>query len=122
MDYEVFVISRIKEAHDRGAGSREAVVHGLSRSGRIVSAAAMLLAISLFAFGTSGVSFIQMFGLGTGLAVLLDATLVRGVLLPAGMRALGRYAWWAPGPLRRLHNRIGVTETDTPATPERLPV
>jgi RND superfamily putative drug exporter len=114
MDYEVFVISRIKEAHDRGAGPREAVVQGLSRSGRIVSAAAVLLSISLFAFGTSGVSFIQMFGLGTGLAVLLDATLVRGVLLPAGMCLLGRHAWWAPAPLRRLHDRIGLTEAEAP--------
>ncbi|MDQ0381754.1 MMPL family transporter [Amycolatopsis thermophila] len=110
MDYEVFVVSRIKEAHDRGLDPREAVVHGLSRTGRIVSAAALLLAISVFAFGTSGVSFIQMFGLGTGLAILIDATLVRGVLLPAGMRLLGRYAWWAPKPLRRLHDRVGVAE------------
>jgi RND superfamily putative drug exporter len=115
MDYEVFVISRIKEAHDAGAGPREAVVHGLSRSGRIISAAAVLLSISLFAFGTSGVSFIQMFGIGTGLAVLLDATLVRGVLLPAGMRLLGRHAWWAPAPLRRLHDRVGLAEATVPA-------
>ena len=117
MDYEVFVVSRIKEAHDHGLGVREAVVHGLSRTGRIVSAAAVLLAVSVFAFGTSGVSFIQMFGLGTGLAILIDATLVRGVLLPASMRLLGRYAWWAPKPLRRLHDRVGVTETaKEPAT------
>jgi RND superfamily putative drug exporter len=122
MDYEVFVISRIKEAHDHGAGAGEAVVHGLSHSGRIVSAAAMLLSISLFAFGTSGVSFIQMFGLGTGLAVLLDATLVRGVLLPAGMRLLGRRAWWAPGPLRRLHDRVGLTEAETVPAREDQPV
>ena len=121
MDYELFVISRIKEAHDRGAGPREAVIEGLSHSGRIVSAAAVLLSISLFAFGTSGVSFIQMFGLGTGLAVLLDATLVRGVLLPAGMRALGRNAWWAPGPLRRFHDRFGVRES-APEPLEKLPV
>ncbi|TNC25441.1 MMPL family transporter [Amycolatopsis alkalitolerans] len=117
MDYEVFVISRIKEAHDAGAGPREAVIQGLSRSGRIVSAAAALLAVSLFAFGTSGVSFIQMFGIGTGLAVLLDATLVRGVLLPAGMRLLGRHAWWAPAPLRRLHSRVGLSEAETPRVP-----
>jgi putative drug exporter of the RND superfamily len=122
MDYEVFVISRIKEAHDHGAGAGEAVVHGLSHSGRIVSAAAVLLSISLFAFGTSGVSFIQMFGLGTGLAVLLDATLVRGVLLPAGMRLLGRRAWWAPGPLRRLHDRVGLTEAETVPAREDQPV
>ncbi|KAA9163633.1 MMPL family transporter [Amycolatopsis acidicola] len=120
MDYEVFVISRIKEARDHGASLRDAVVDGLSHSGRIVSAAAALLAISLFAFGTSGVSFIQMFGLGTGLAVLLDATLVRGILLPAGMRALGRFAWWSPGPLRRFHDRFGVTES-APAPREKQP-
>ena len=130
MDYEVFVISRIKEAHDRGAGPREAVIDGLSHSGRIVSAAALLLAISLFALGTSGVSFIQMLGLGTGLAVLLDATLVRGILLPAGMRALGRWAWWSPAPLRRFHTRYGLSEAEAPQPPltgkvaetrERLP-
>ena len=121
MDYEVFVISRIKEARDRGAGPREAVIDGLSHSGRIVSAAAVLLSISLFAFGTSGVGFIQMFGLGTGLAVLLDATLARGILLPAGMRVLGRRAWWAPGPLRRFHNRFGVSETVVEPR-EKLPV
>ncbi|NKQ52551.1 MMPL family transporter [Amycolatopsis sp. K13G38] len=121
MDYEVFVISRVKEARDRGATPREAVIDGLSHSGRIVSAAAVLLAISLFAFGTSGVSFIQMFGLGTGLAVLMDATLVRGILLPAGMRALGRYAWWSPAPLRRLHARYGISETAVETT-EKLPV
>ena len=114
MDYEVFVISRVKEAHDRGAGPRDAVVDGLSHSGRIVSAAAILLSISLFAFGTSRVSFIQMFGLGTGLAVLLDTTVVRGILLPAGMRALGRLAWWAPHPLRRFHSGFGLSETETP--------
>ncbi|HET6502362.1 MAG TPA: MMPL family transporter [Amycolatopsis sp.] len=118
MDYEVFVISRIKEAHDHGLPPREAVVHGLSRTGRIVSAAAALLAVSVFAVATSGVSFVQMFGLGTGLAILLDATLVRGILLPAGMRLLGHRAWWSPAPLRRLHDRVGISETP----PEPVPV
>ncbi len=110
MDYEVFLISRIKEMHDSGASTPVAVTHGLARTGRIVSTAAALLAVSFFAFGTSKVSFIQFFGLGSGLAILIDATLIRGVLVPASMRAFGEYSWWAPGPLRRLHARIGISE------------
>jgi putative drug exporter of the RND superfamily len=110
MDYEVFVMSRIKEKHDQGAGLRDAVVDGLSHTGRLVSTAAVLLAVSLLAFGTSGVSFVQLFGIGSGLAILIDATLIRGILVPAGMRLLGNAAWWAPKPLRRLHDRIGLTE------------
>ena len=89
MDYEVFVLSRIKEAHDQGAGLEEAVAGGLARSGRIVSTAAALIAVSFLAFVSSEVSFMQFFGLGTALAILIDATLVRGVLVPAGMRLLG---------------------------------
>ncbi len=110
MDYEVFLISRIKELHDGGASTPVAVTHGLARTGRIVSTAAALLAVSFFAFGTSKVSFIQFFGLGSGLAILIDATLIRGVLVPASMRAFGEHSWWAPGPLRRLHARIGISE------------
>jgi putative drug exporter of the RND superfamily len=114
MDYEVFLISRIKELHDGGASTPEAVTEGLARTGRIVSTAAALLAVSFFAFGTSKVSFIQFFGLGSGLAILLDATLVRGVLVPASMRAFGERSWWAPGFLRRLHNRIGISDHTVP--------
>jgi RND superfamily putative drug exporter len=110
MDYEVFVLGRVKEMHDLGHESREAVVHGLSRTGRIVTTAAALISISFFAFLVSDVAFIQLFGLGTGLAILVDATLVRGVLLPASMRFLGDAAWWAPSPLRALHRRIGLRE------------
>ncbi len=110
MDYEVFVLGRVKEMRDLGHGPREAVVQGLSRTGRIVTTAAALIAISFFAFLVSDVSFIQFFGLGTGLAILVDATLVRGVLLPASMRLLGAAAWWAPPPLQRLHRRIGLSE------------
>jgi RND superfamily putative drug exporter len=123
IDYEVFVLSRIKETHDRGADLREAVSYGLSRTGRIVSTAAALIAVSMFAFATSGVSFVQLFGLGTGLAILIDATLIRGILVPVGMRLLGSAAWWAPEPLRRLHERVGLRETPTSAAePERVPV
>jgi RND superfamily putative drug exporter len=110
MDYEVFVLSRIKEGHDHGLDRRAAVVDGLSHTGRIVSTAAVLIAVNFFAFGTGGVSFLQMFGIGAGLAIMIDATLIRGVLVPAGMRLLGRAAWWAPKPLRRLHDRIGLSE------------
>jgi len=110
MDYELFVISRIKERHDAGVPNADAVTGGLARTGRIVSTLAALLAVGFFAFGTSHVSFIQLFGLGTGLAILIDATLVRGVLVPAFMRAFGERSWYAPTPLRRIHNRIGVNE------------
>ena len=110
MDYELFVISRIKELHDAGLANAEAVTGGLARTGRIVSTLAALLAVSFFAFGTSHVSFIQFFGLGTGLAILIDATLVRGVLVPAFMRAFGERSWYAPPLLRRVHTRIGISE------------
>jgi len=111
MDYEMFVISRIKELHDAGEANAHAVTAGLARTGRIVSTLAALLSVGFFAFGTSHVSFIQLFGFGTGLAILIDATLVRGVLVPAFMRAFGERSWYAPAPLRRIHNRIGVSET-----------
>jgi RND superfamily putative drug exporter len=112
MDYEVFLMSRIKELHDSGLSNADAVIGGLARTGRIVSTAAALLAVSFFAFATSHVSFIQLFGLGTGMAILIDATLVRGVLVPAFMRAFGENSWYAPPVLRRLHNRFGVNEGD----------
>jgi RND superfamily putative drug exporter len=106
MDYEVFLISRIKELHDGEADTVTAVTQGLARTGRIVSTAAGLLAVSFFVFGTSTVNFLQMFGLGAGLAVLIDATLVRGVLVPATMRLLGPAAWYSPAVLGRLHGRV----------------
>lgn len=124
MDYEVFVTSRIKELHDAGVSGREAVTGGLSRTGRIVTMAAGLLAVSFFAFGTGNVSFLQMFGLGSGLAILIDAVAVRGVLVPAAMRLLGRAAWYAPGPLRRLHEKAGLRESDADGSvrdEERVP-
>jgi len=110
MDYEVFVMSRIKELRDRGEPAEVAVPNGLARTGRIVSTAAGLLAVSFFAFATGTVSFLQMFGIGCGLAILIDATLVRGILVPAAMRVLGRAAWYAPSPLRRLRARVALAE------------
>ncbi|NEA85301.1 MMPL family transporter [Streptomyces sp. SID7958] len=111
MDYEVFVTSRIKELHDLGESNETAVVDGLGHTGRIVSAAAALLAVSFFAFGTAEISFMQLFGLGSGLAILIDAIAVRGVLVPAAMRLLGDSAWYAPGFLRRVHSRFGLSES-----------
>jgi len=110
MDYEVIVISRIKELRDSGRDNRAAVTEGLTRSGRIVTTAAALVAVTFFANGTATVSFLQLFGIGAGFAVLIDATLVRAVLVPACQRILGRAAWYAPAPLRRLQTRIGLAE------------
>ncbi|MFD7969266.1 MMPL family transporter [Streptomyces clavifer] len=118
MDYEVFVTSRIKELHELGQDNESAVVDGLGHTGRIVSAAAALLAVSFFAFGTAQISFMQLFGLGSGLAILIDAIAVRGVLVPAAMRLLGRSAWYAPGPLRRFHARFGLSENGPAPAPE----
>ncbi|WP_433826620.1 MMPL family transporter [Actinoplanes sp. CA-015351] len=110
MDYEVFVLSRILERHRQGADLRTAVVEGLSHSGRVISAAAAILSVSFLAMLVSGVSFIQFFGLCSALAIILDALLVRPVLVPAFMRLLGRWNWWAPKPLRALHARMGLRE------------
>ena len=119
MDYEVFLLSRIKEEHDRGAGTVESVARGLERTGRIVTAAAALLAIVFLAFATSGITFIKLFGLGLTLAVLMDATLIRAALVPAFMRLAGEANWWAPRPLRRLHDRFGFSESaELPDDPE----
>jgi RND superfamily putative drug exporter len=111
MDYEVFLLSRIKEEHDRGAPNEAAVARGLERTGRIVTAAALLIAMVFTAFATSEVSFIKLFGVGLTLAVLMDAFVIRGTLVPAFMRLAGEANWWAPRWMRRLHDRIGFSET-----------
>jgi putative drug exporter of the RND superfamily len=128
MDYEVMLLSRIKEEHDNGSDSVRSVAVGLERTGRIVTAAAVLIAVVMIAFATSRVSFIKLFGVGLTLAVLTDAFLIRGTLVPAFMRLAGDWNWWAPGPLRRFHDRWGVSEhvdlddeddADAPPSPER---
>jgi RND superfamily putative drug exporter len=111
-DYGVFLLSRIKEARDSGVPDREAVAVGLERTGRIVTAAALLFCVAIGAFATSRIIFIKEVGVGTALAVLIDATLVRALLVPSLMELLGRWNWWAPGPLRRLHARFGLGEGD----------
>lgn len=119
-DYAVFLLTRIKEARDNGAGEREAVAIGLQRTGRIVTAAAVLFAIALGSFATSQIIFIKELGVGTALAVLIDATIVRAMLVPSLMALLGRRNWWAPAPLRRFHDRFGISEHD-PAEAPRHP-
>ena len=110
MDYEVFLLSRIKEEHDAGKDTTESVALGLQRSGRIITAAALLLAIVFATFITAGVTSIKMLGLGVAFAILLDATVVRGLLVPAFMRIAGKWNWWAPRPLRALHTRFGLSD------------
>jgi uncharacterized membrane protein YdfJ with MMPL/SSD domain len=109
-DYGVFLFARIKEAHDDGLPTREAVAHGLERTGRLVTAAALLFCVAIGAFVTSHIFFIKELGFGAALAVAIDATVVRALLVPALMGRLGERTWWAPRPLRRLHARIGLRE------------
>jgi RND superfamily putative drug exporter len=104
-DYGVFLLARIKEAHDRGIPDDQAIAIGLERTGRIVTAAAMLFAVAIGAFVTSKLAFIKELGLGSALAVLIDASVVRALLVPSLMALLGRWNWWAPSPLRRLYGR-----------------
>ena len=109
-DYGVFLFSRIKEIHDAGVPTRDAIARGLERTGRLITAAALLFCVAVGAFVTSHIFFIKQFGAGTALAVAIDATFVRALLVPALMGRLGERTWWAPRPLRRLHTRIGLHE------------
>lgn len=111
MDYELFLLSRIKERHDAGDDLSQSVSSGLASSARITTTAAAVVAITFIAFGLSKITFLQMFGLGTGLAILLDATLIRLILLPALMKLMGSANWWAPPLLRRFYHRFGVSES-----------
>ncbi|HET9901024.1 MAG TPA: MMPL family transporter, partial [Actinomycetes bacterium] len=110
MDYEVFLLSRIREEWDRTHDNTRAVAVGLQRTGRIITSAALLLVVVIGAFATSGISFITMIGVGLAFAILLDATVIRGLLVPATMRLLGRANWWAPRPLLRAWERFGIRE------------
>ena len=113
MGYEVFLLSRIKEEFDRSHDNTRAVALGLERTGRIVTAAAALLAVTFAAIGTSNVTFIKMFGLGLALAVVMDSTIIRGPPFPAFMRLADDANWWAPNWMRRIHNRIGIHESES---------
>ncbi len=120
-DYGVFLLSRIKEARDSGVPDSEAVAVGLERTGRIVTAAAVLFAVAIGAFATSQLVFIKELGLGAALAVLIDASIIRALLVPSLMELLGKWNWWAPAPLRRLHDRIGLREDRPRAAPTAGP-
>ncbi|MFC0530230.1 MMPL family transporter [Phytohabitans kaempferiae] len=117
-DYEVFLLSRVREEWDRTGDNTASVAHGLARTGRIITAAAMLLIVVVAGFATGGIMFIKLIGIGMIVAIVVDATLVRALLVPATMRLLGRWNWWAPGPLGRVYSRYGLRESD-PAEPAR---
>jgi RND superfamily putative drug exporter len=130
MDYEVFLLSRIKEEYDRTGDNRASVAAGLARTGRIITAGAVLISVVFLSFATSSVSFIKLFGVGLTVAVLMDATVVRATLVPAFMRLAGDANWWAPAALRRIYERAGLSEAraeqalidlrteDAPGTPD----
>ena len=110
MDYEVFLMSRIREHYLRSGDNTAAVAAGLQRTGGMITTAALLLVVVIGAFSLSGITFIKLIGVAMAIAIVVDATVVRALLVPASMRLLGRWNWWAPAPLRRLHDRIGLRE------------
>jgi RND superfamily putative drug exporter len=120
MDYEVFLLSRIREEWDRTGDNTAAVARGLQRTGRIITSAALLFVVVAGSFATSGISFIQMIGVGLAVAVIIDATIVRAFLVPATMRLLGRWNWWAPAPMLRFWERFGIREVSELPAPARV--
>ena len=110
MDYSVFLLARIKEQYDATGDTTDAIIHGLGKTGGIITAAAVSISLVFFAFATSGVSIIKMFGLGLAIAVLLDAFVIRGTLVPATLQLAGKALWWAPKPLKWVYEHIGFTE------------
>ncbi|MCX4508967.1 MMPL family transporter [Streptomyces sp. NBC_01619] len=122
MDYGVFLLSRIKEEYDRTGDHEHAVAHGLRRTGGLITAAAVILAVVMVAIGASRVTNTKMLGLGIALAVVMDAMVVRSLLVPSVMKLTGRATWWAPAPLRAFHARFGLSEGEIPgpAPAERL--
>ncbi|MFC3572612.1 MMPL family transporter [Streptomyces yaanensis] len=122
MDYEVFLMSRIREEYDRTGDNTAAVAVGLQRSGRVITSAALLILVVIGLFSISGITFIKLIGVAMLIAVLVDATIVRALLVPATMRLLGNANWWAPAPLRRFYARHGLREgDDPPPTPDLRP-
>jgi trehalose monomycolate/heme transporter len=118
MDYEVFLMSRIREQYDLTGDNTTAVATGLQRTGGIITSAALLLLVVIGAFSLSGITFIKMIGVAMLIAIVIDATVVRILLVPATMRLLGRANWWAPGPLGRFYARYGIRESDGDPAPQ----
>ncbi len=115
MDYEVFLLSRVRERYDVTGDNTTAVASGLQRTGGIITSLALLLVIVVGAFSASGITFIKLMGVGMIIALVVDATIIRVLLVPATMRLLGRANWWAPRPLRRFYARYGIREEGGPA-------
>ena len=115
MDYEVFLLSRIRERYDQTGDNTAAVAGGLQRTGGVITSLAFLLVIVVGLFSASGITFIKLLGVGMIVALVVDASVVRVLLVPATMRLLGRANWWAPRPLRRFYARYGIRETEAPA-------
>lgn len=109
-DYGVFLLSRIKELHDHGQSDHDAIANGVARTGRVISSAAILFCVAIICFSTSGIVFIKELGIGAALAVAIDASIVRVLLVPALMTMMGHWNWWAPASLRRFHDRFGISE------------
>jgi RND superfamily putative drug exporter len=121
-DYEVFLLSRVREEYDAGADNPTAVARGLQHTGQIITSAALLLIVVVVGFAAGEIVFLKLIGVGMAVAVAVDATLVRALLVPASMRLLGRWNWWAPGPLARRYARLGIRESGArPAVPAREP-
>ncbi len=112
-DYGVFLLARIGEARQPGVSEREAIAIGMQRTGRLITSASVLLAVAIGAFATSKLVFLKEVGLGVAAAVLIDAFIVRALLVPSLMALLGRANWWAPAPLRHLHQRLDLAEAET---------
>jgi RND superfamily putative drug exporter len=110
MDYEVFLLSRIREHYLATGDNQEAIAVGLQRTGGIITSAAALLVIVVGPFSLSSVTFTKLMGVGMIVALVVDATIIRVILVPATMKLMGRANWWAPGPLRRLHAKIGLDD------------
>ncbi len=121
MDYEVFLVSRIREQYDTLGDSTAAVASGLQKIGRLIVNAALLMCVPLAAMATSGVLTMKLFGVGMVFAILADVAVVRLLLVPAVLKLMGRSAWWAPGPLARFYSRFGIKESDAAPEP-RQPV
>jgi RND superfamily putative drug exporter len=115
MDYEVLLLSRVREEYERHGNTAHAVADALESTGRLITGAAAIMAAVFFGFATARSVIIQAVGIGIGLAVVIDATIVRALLVPATMRLMGRWNWWAPGPLASLHRRLGLAERSSDA-------
>jgi len=116
-DYGVFLLARISEARQPGVPEREAIAAGMQRTGRLITSASILLAVAIGVFTTSKLVFLKEVGLGVAAAVLIDAFIVRALLVPSLMALLGRRNWWAPAPLKRLHQRLGLSEAESSQPP-----